>query len=317
VELLEAVRSALGEGQGERAIAGALRDYSGTVWAIGEACRSVQKTVLPERAPGELVVAQEVPDFTQDVSLDGTLSLLLFAQRSGLIQHTATATTGQTSRDGPAASVNVRAGPINVGGMSQVDWAEAVARSLLKKPLPQRWAHSQGVAAQARTLAPILGRYADAVIAAAWLHDVGYAPGLHDSGFHPLDGARYLRAVQHASPLVCQLVAHHSCAAIEAAERGLAADLFRDFKPVSRMLADALVYCDMTTGPQGQPMVVEGRLAEIRSRYGADHVVTRSLARSAPDLAAPVARISQMLAQSSSPCREVHLVPVMVLEEAC
>src|SRR5262249_7072509 len=161
-----------------------------------------------------------------------------------------TATTGQTSPDGPVASVNVRPGPASVGEMSQVDWAEAVARSLLKKPLPHRWAHSQGVAAQARTLAPILGRHADAVTAAAWLHDIGYGPGPHGSGFHPLDGARYLRDVQHADALVCRLVAHHSCAAIEAAERGLAADLFREFRPVSRVLSDALIYCDMTTGPQ-------------------------------------------------------------------
>jgi HD domain len=213
--------------------------------------------------------------------------------------------------------VNVRPGPANVGEMSQVDWAEAIARSLLEKPLPHRWAHSQGVAARARTLAPILSRHADAVTAAAWLHDIGYAPGLHDSGFHPLDGARYLRDVQHADPVVCRLVAHHSCAAIEAAERGLAADLFREFKPVSRVLADALVYCDMTTGPQGQSMAVGERLAEIRDRYGPDHVVTRSLARSAPDLAASVAHVTRKLAQLSSPCRAVYLVPVMVLEEAC
>jgi hypothetical protein len=201
--------------------------------------------------------------------------------------------------------------------MSQVDWAEAVARSVLEKPLPHRWAHSQGVAARARTLAPILGRHAETVIAAAWLHDIGYAAGLHDSGFHPLDGARYLRDVQHASPLVCRLVAHHSCAAIEAAERGLAAELLREFRPASRLLSDALVYCDMTTGPQGQPMPVEQRLAEIRERYGPDHLVTRALARSAPNLAASVARTTQMLAQSSPPYRAVHLVPVMVLEEAC
>ena len=73
MELLEAVRSALGDDLGERAIAGALRDYPSTVSATGEACRSVPKTPkTPKRAPGELVVAQKMPDFTQDVSLDGT-----------------------------------------------------------------------------------------------------------------------------------------------------------------------------------------------------------------------------------------------------
>jgi hypothetical protein len=212
--------------------------------------------------------------------------------------------------------VNVRLSPVNVNEMGNEHWAEAVARGLLAEPLPRRWAHSQAVAAKARTLAPILGRHAGAVAAAAWLHDIGYAPGLHDSGFHPLDGARYLRDVQHADPLVCRLVAHHSCAATEAAERGLAADLFREFKPAPGQPTDALIYCDMTTGPQGQPMPVEARLAEIRDRYGPDHVVTRALARSAADLAASVARVTRKLAQSSALRHSARTVPMTALEAA-
>src|SRR5690348_3347149 len=105
--------------------------------------------------------------------------------------------------------------------MIDTDWAEALARDFLEAPLPDRWAHSRGVAATAATLAPVLGRHANAVTAAAWLHDIGYAAAVHGCGFHPLDGARYLRDVQHADPLVCRLVAHHSGATFEAAERGL------------------------------------------------------------------------------------------------
>jgi hypothetical protein len=81
VELLDAIRAAIGEDLNERSIAAALRNYNDTVWAIGEAFRSVPKTVLPERIPGELVVAQEMPDFSREVSPDGTLNLLLFAHR--------------------------------------------------------------------------------------------------------------------------------------------------------------------------------------------------------------------------------------------
>jgi hypothetical protein len=184
--------------------------------------------------------------------------------------------------------------------MIDASWGETVASALLEEPLPHRWEHSRGVAATARVLAPVLGPYADAVTAAAWLHDIGYAPTLHNSGFHPLDGALYLREVQHGDPLVCRLVAHHSCAIFEAVERGLAADLLHEFTPAPRDLADALIYCDMTTGPQGQPVTVEWRLAEIRHRYGPDHVVTRALARSAPELAAGVARVARNLADYSS-----------------
>ena len=57
-------------------------------------------------------------------------------------------------------------------------WAHDLARTLLADSLPRRWAHVQGVAAQARSLAPVLGADADLLEAAAWLHDIGYAPGL-------------------------------------------------------------------------------------------------------------------------------------------
>src|SRR6185437_8727375 len=99
--------------------------------------------------------------------------------------------------------------------MSQAHWAAELARKLLEVPLPRRWAHIQGVASQARSLAPILGDDADLLEAAACLHDIGYSPELADMGFHPLDGARYLRDVEHADDALCRLVAHHSCAIIE------------------------------------------------------------------------------------------------------
>jgi putative nucleotidyltransferase with HDIG domain len=101
-------------------------------------------------------------------------------------------------------------------------WAQQLARALLQEPLPRRWAHVQGVAARACALAPVLGADADLLEAAAWLHDIGYAPGLATTGLHQLDGARYLRDAQHADAMLCRLVAHHSCAIIEAGERGLA-----------------------------------------------------------------------------------------------
>ena len=70
---------------------------------------------------------------------------------------------------------------------------------------------------------------AELLEAAAWLHDIGYLPDLARTGLHGLDGARYLRDVQHADPMLCRLVAHHSCAVIEAEERGLADLLRREF----------------------------------------------------------------------------------------
>ena len=189
-------------------------------------------------------------------------------------------------------------------------WAEQLAQALLEEPLPRRWAHVQGVAARARSLAPVLDADADLLESAAWLHDIGYAPGLDDSGFHPLDGARYLRDVEHADPMLCRLVAHHSCAIFEAEEYDLADQLRREFKPAPRALTDALIYCDMTTGPDGQHMTVEQRLADIRERYSASHPVSRALARSEPQLKAAVDSVSRKLAASTAPARPVRLVPV-------
>ncbi|MFA1539398.1 HD domain-containing protein [Actinomadura monticuli] len=163
-------------------------------------------------------------------------------------------------------------------------WARDLARKHLETPLPRRWAHTQGVARQARTLAPILGDKAELLEAAAWLHDIGYAPDLADTGFHPLDGARYLRATHHAEEHLCRLVANHSCAPVEARERGLAEHLAREFPNTDLGLVRALTYCDMTTDPDGRPSTVDDRLAEIRERYGPSHLVTRFISKAQADL---------------------------------
>jgi putative nucleotidyltransferase with HDIG domain len=98
--------------------------------------------------------------------------------------------------------------------MSLIDWASQVAQDKLES-LPGRWAHVQGVARKARTLRAIAGQDADLLEAAAILHDVGYAPDIAVTGFHPLDGASYLADLGAPARLV-DLVAHHSFAFLEA-----------------------------------------------------------------------------------------------------
>lgn len=163
-----------------------------------------------------------------------------------------------------------------------VSWARDLARRLLEAPLPRRWAHSQGVAARAERLAPVLGEDAELLLCAAWLHDVGYSPDLAETGFHPLDGARYLRDVQRADARLCNLVAHHSCALLEAEERGLNGELNREFELEAQPLVEALTHCDMTTTPDGQETTADERIDEIIKRYGPDDLVTRFIQRAAP-----------------------------------
>ncbi len=177
-------------------------------------------------------------------------------------------------------------------------WAQQLARELLDENLPRRWAHVQGVAARARSLVPVLGADADLLEAAAWLHDIGYAPGLATTGLHQLDGARYLRDTQHANAMLCRLVAHHSCAIIEAGERGLADILSYEFDPAPDVLASVLTCCDMTTSPDGQPMPVQRWLAEIHARYGSGHLVSRSIERATPMILCAVEQVHQRAAQT-------------------
>lgn len=177
--------------------------------------------------------------------------------------------------------------------MKTIARARDLARDLLQEPLPRRWAHTQGVAVQAEHIAPQLGDEGAQLVAAAWLHDIGYAPHLVVTGFHPLDGARYLRDIEGADMHLCRLVAHHSCAAFEAEERDLLGSLLDEFAPLEPgPLVDALIYCDMTTSPDGQRITAEERLAEILSRYGPEHLVGRSIRRARPLIMASVQHVT-------------------------
>ena len=65
------------------------------------------------------------------------------------------------------------------------------------------------------------------------------------------------------------------------------------------MLASVLTCCDMTTGPDGQPVPVEQRLAEIQDRYGPGHLVSRSIQRATPMILRAVEQIHRRAAQTS------------------
>lgn len=181
--------------------------------------------------------------------------------------------------------------------MHLVGWAYEIAARKRACALPRRWQHVQGVAERARELSRLAGDQADLLQAAAVLHDVGYAPDLVASGFHPVDGAKYLLTVDAPRHLV-DLIAHHSCAAVEARLRGLSGPM-RGFRDQQGTVRDALWYCDLTTSPDGEPVEVEHRLEEIRPRYGPEHVVARFLDAAMAGLLAAVRRTEERL--SSAP----------------
>jgi hypothetical protein len=171
-------------------------------------------------------------------------------------------------------------------------WAKAQAERLIG-PLGNRWTHVQAVARQAGRVAAVLSAEdGEVLVAAALLHDVGYAPSLNLLGFHPVDGARFLRT--HSQERLACLVAHHSGARFEAEERGLVDELAA-FPLEEGPVLDALIYADMTTGPAGQPMTLDQRVDEIQHRYPPNDPVHRAIVRARPLLQAAIERTRQRL----------------------
>jgi hypothetical protein len=181
----------------------------------------------------------------------------------------------------------------------KVEQARSLASRHLAVDLPRRWRHVQGVARRASQIAPVVTGSGDTLVCAAWLHDIGYAPALAVTGFHPLDGARFL-AGAGAQRRLLGLVAHHSFAALEAEMRGLASEL-AEFDDEDDSVRDALWYCDITTSPDGEPVAATERIAEIKRRYGPDHLVTRFIISAAPGLLSAVARTDQLLNAAGMP----------------
>jgi putative nucleotidyltransferase with HDIG domain len=165
--------------------------------------------------------------------------------------------------------------------------------------LPGRWRHTIGVARRAEELAGTLDEDPEPLIAAAWLHDIGYAEPARDTGFHPLDGARYLDR-RHWPARISALVAHHSGACFVARVRGLAAEL--DGYPDERSpVADALTYADQTTGPAGQRMTVAQRMADMLARHGTESPNAAVHHLRGPYLLAVAGRVEGRLASPGSP----------------
>jgi hypothetical protein len=119
---------------------------------------------------------------------------------------------------------------------------------------------------------------------------------------YALDGARYLRDAEHADAMLCRLTAHHSYAIVEADVRGLADVLDLEFEPAPYELSSLLTFCDMTTSPDGEPVLVQRRLAEIHDRYGPGHLVSRSIHRATPMILRAVEQVHHRAGAAAKLC---------------
>lgn len=149
----------------------------------------------------------------------------------------------------------------------------------------------RGVAQQAARAARsvrLAGGRRRVLLAAAWLHDIGYALPGH---LHPVDGARALRRAGHER--LARLVAHHSNAAERARVAGLPSIEAEFPRPTGddRLLLDLLDVSDLLTGPHGERVDPVVRLAGVVERRGAHSPAVRALVLNVTRLGAdPVMR---------------------------
>ena len=122
---------------------------------------------------------------------------------------------------------------------------------------------------------------------AALLHDVGRALDPDNTEPHGFVGARFLDAIGLHD--VAPLVAHHSAAQLEAAERGMS---HLDVWQSDGELLAILTYFDRTTSPNGEPVTFDERRASTAERYGLDSAQVRWF-----DESLPVARHGATLLQ--------------------
>jgi len=169
-------------------------------------------------------------------------------------------------------------------------WARETAARWLDVPdfRDRRWLHVQAVGAKAELLAPAFAEDGPLLAASAWLHDIGYAPQLQETGFHPIDGARELDR-KGVEPRLSRLVANHSGACVEARLRGLVSEM-AVYPDDASAVRDALWTCDMTTSPVGEPVDFEDRLSEIKARYGVEHTVPRAIDEAGSEIRAAIRR---------------------------
>ena len=197
------------------------------------------------------------------------------------------AVLGARVRNAPSGSVTV-----------SPRWARGLVEENLGQQ-PELLRHSLAAGRQAERIGHLVPEAdRDLLVAAALLHDIGHAPHLMASGFAPLDAARWLQG-QGAPGRLAVLVAHCSCARVEAGLRGLENDLARDFPREESLVADAVTYADMTVGPDGEVMTVEDRLEGIFAETLPGELTHSALGEAAPLLRGSVRRIEAHLARAS------------------
>lgn len=162
-------------------------------------------------------------------------------------------------------------------GEFRLDGRVAAARILAENHLacrfPHLWTRTQTVAATAERLTARAGFTQpdrSAVIAAAWLHQIGHvhAGHKHARQWAPIDGARWVLEAGFGS-IVTGLVLFHTANNAEAELLGHIPAVEMYVCPPVHLL-DVLTYANMTVGLHGQPVTYEQRRRELAAATPAE-----------------------------------------------
>ena len=174
-----------------------------------------------------------------------------------------------------------------------IEAARALASDLLAD-LPDRWMHTKAVAAQAQAVsATVAAADQEVLVAAAWLHDVGYSAAAVDTGFHSVDGARLVES-RGWSPRIAALIAHHSGARFIVGAAGYI-EALNAYPDEASAVTDALLYADQTTGPRGERWSASERIQESVRRHGPGSVNAKVAAQRSAYMVEAVARVQARL----------------------
>lgn len=161
-----------------------------------------------------------------------------------------------------------------------------IESSLSTPELSDRLVHSYGVAESLADMSgEVFGPTGMTVRQRKWywclgaLHDIGYAYPI--TGFHSIDGAQFVAR----SPELASFAPHifwHSTAEWEYRTAG--AQIVTNVPKPSAFDHALLWVADFTTGPQGQAMTIDERIADIADRHSPQSTAFRSAAGSFPAL---------------------------------
>jgi hypothetical protein len=141
-----------------------------------------------------------------------------------------------------------------------------------------RLAHIQRVVANAE-IVESRETFGGRLILAAAYHDIGYAPDLAVTRFHPVDSA-LIATADGLPPTVVEAVLHHTGAHGEAsrARPDLLIHYPTGCEMMSSYLSRALTFCDLHAGPDGEACTVAQRLADIRHRHAENTALLDNIA---------------------------------------